>query len=82
MRPTGITGAAWPLAPLSRLTQPVSVTVGAEAAQFQYGGSTPTLGSGFFQINAVLPSDLTPLVQLLYVTIGGINSVAVAISIE
>ena len=82
MSPTGITGAAWPLAPLSRLTQPVSVTVGAKAAQFLYGGSAPTLGSGFFQINAGLPSDLTTSEQLLYVTIGGVNSVAVAISIE
>ena len=82
MSPAGITGGAWPLAPLSRLTQPVSVTVGAKAAQFLYGGSAPTLGSGFFQINAGLPSDLTPPVQLLYVTIGGVNSVAVAISIE
>jgi uncharacterized protein (TIGR03437 family) len=66
MSPAGITGAAWPLAPLSRLTQPVSVTVGAKAAQFLYGGFAPTLGSGFFQINAGLPSDLTTSVQLLY----------------
>ena len=80
--PAGITGAAWPLTSLSRLTQPVSVTVGAEAAQFLYGGSAPSLNSGFFQINAVLPSDLTPPAQLLYVTIGGIQSAAVAISIE
>jgi hypothetical protein len=82
MSPAGITGAAWPLAPLSRLTQAVSVTVGAEEAQFLYGGSAPTLSSGFFQINAVLPSDLTTSVQLLYVTIGGVNSVAVAIFIQ
>jgi len=82
MSQAGITGAAWPLAPLSRLTQPVSVTVGTEAAPLLYGGSAPTLGSGFFQINAGLPSDLTHSVQLLYVTIGGVNSVAVAISIQ
>ena len=80
--PAGVTGAVWPLAPLSRLAQPVSVTVGAEAAQVLYGGSAPTLGSGFFQIDAGLPSDLAPPVQLLYVTIGGVNSVPVAISIK
>jgi len=56
--------------------------VGAKAAEFLYGGSAPTLGSGFFPINAGLPLDLTPSGQLLYVTIGGVNSVAVAISIE
>ena len=82
MSQAGVTGAVWPLAPLSYLTQPVSVTVGAEAAQFLYGGSAPTLDSGFFQINAGLPSDLTPSVQLLFVTIGGVNSVPVPISIQ
>jgi len=80
--PPGVTGGAWPLAPLSLLTQPVSATVGGEAAPVLYQGSAPTLESGFFQINVRLPPDLPSGVQLLSVTISGVTSVPVAISIQ
>ena len=80
--PPGLTGGAWPLMPLSLLTQPVSATVGAEGAPVLYQGSAPTLESGFFQINVRLPTDLPSGVQLLSVTIGGVTSVPVAISIK
>jgi uncharacterized protein (TIGR03437 family) len=83
MNPPGVDGAAWPLTPLSSLlTQPVSVTVGSEAAGVLYSGSAPTLESGFFQINVQLPADLTAAAQSLYVTIGGARSAPAAISIQ
>src|ERR1035438_1350584 len=82
MSPAGITGGTWPLTPLSYLAQAVSATVGTETAQVLYGGSAPTLGTGFFQIDVLLPSDLTAGTQTLSVAVGGAASVPVAISIQ
>jgi uncharacterized protein (TIGR03437 family) len=80
--PPGVTGRSWPLAPLSSLTQHVSVAVGGETADVLYSGSAPTLESGFFQINAQLPADLSQGAQFLRVTIGGDTSAPAAISIQ
>ena len=82
MNPAGVTGQAWPIGPLSSLTQPASVTVGGETAAVGYAGSAPTLDSGFFQINARLPADLTSAARSLCVTVGGVSSVPVAIAIQ
>jgi uncharacterized protein (TIGR03437 family) len=82
MNPAGVTGQAWPLAPLSFLTQVVSVTVGSEVAEVGYAGSAPTLDSGFFQINVRLPADLSSAAQSLCVTVGGVSGAAVAISVQ
>jgi uncharacterized protein (TIGR03437 family) len=82
MSPAGITGGTWPLTPLSNLAQAVSATVGAEKAQVLYGGSAPTLDTGLFQINVLLPSDLPAGAQTLSVAVGRVASVPVAISIQ
>ena len=82
MSPGGVTGASWPLAPLSALMQPVSAMVGSEGAGVLYYGSAPTLESGFFQINVRLPADLTSAAQSLSVTVGGATSVPAAITIQ
>jgi uncharacterized protein (TIGR03437 family) len=82
MSPPGVTGSSWPLAPLSSLTQHVSVTAGGETADVLYSGSAPTLESGFFQINARLHADLSQGAQLLFVTIGGDSSAPAAVSIQ
>lgn len=83
LSPAGVTGSLWPLAPLSSpVTQPVSVTVGGEAAEVLYAGSAPTLESGFFQVNVRLPADLPASASALYVDIGGVASAPVAISIH
>jgi uncharacterized protein (TIGR03437 family) len=79
---SGLTGGAWPLSPLSYLVQSVSATVGTEAAQVLYGGSAPTLGSFFFQINVLLPTDLTASAQSLSLAVGGVASQPVPISIQ
>jgi uncharacterized protein (TIGR03437 family) len=82
MSPASVTGASWPLAPLSSLTQPVSVTIGGEAATVLYSGSAPTLESGFFQINVRLPADLTAAAEYLCLTVASVTSAPAAISIQ
>ncbi len=82
MNPPGVTGQPWPVAPLSFLTQTVSVTVGGETAAVGYAGSAPTLDSGFIQINVRLPADLTSAARSLCVTIGDVTSAPAAISIQ
>jgi uncharacterized protein (TIGR03437 family) len=82
--PLGITGRLWSITPsFPTLTAPVSVTIGGTNAMVLYAGSAPTLESGYFQINAALPSGLqaSPAVNLV-VTVGGSSSVAVSISIR
>jgi uncharacterized protein (TIGR03437 family) len=81
--PPGVTGKFWGLAaPLSSLTLPVSVTVNGENAAVSYAGSAPTLESGIFQINAIVPDDAVPSATgSISVTIGGTASVAVPIAI-
>jgi len=81
MGPAGLTGGLWPLNPLSSFTQPVSVSIGGEAAGVLYGGSAPTLGSGFFQINVQLPSNLAST-QPVRISIGGASSVPFPVAIH
>ena len=83
MSPPGVTGALWPLAPLSLLPPPVSATVEGENASVLYAGSAPTLESGLFQINVQLPADLLLTrrgAPVLSVTVGGVTSAPAAIS--
>jgi uncharacterized protein (TIGR03437 family) len=81
--PLGITGALWPNASLATVTLPVSVSIGGTSATVLYAGSAPTLESGYFQINAALPSgpDASSAVSLV-VTVGDSSSAAVPISIQ
>jgi uncharacterized protein (TIGR03437 family) len=82
--PLGITGGFWSItASLPTLTLPVSVTIGGTNAMVLYAGSSPTLESGYFQINVALPSGLPASSAVnLVVTVGGSSSVAVPISIQ
>jgi uncharacterized protein (TIGR03437 family) len=84
--PIGVNGGFWPVtAPLPALTQPVSVTIGGTIAEVLYSGSAPTLESGYFQINALLPASLPKSTQsYIYVTIGGVSSppTAAAVSVQ
>jgi uncharacterized protein (TIGR03437 family) len=82
MSPPGVTGASWPLAPLSSLAQSVSVTIGSEAATVLYSGSAPALESGFFQVNVRLPADLTAAAEYLCVTVAGVKSAPAALAIR
>jgi uncharacterized protein (TIGR03437 family) len=82
MNPAGLTGATWPSSPLSYLAQSVSIAIGTESAQVLYAGSAPTRGTGFFQIDVLLPSDLPAGAQTLSVAVGRVAGVPVAISIQ
>jgi uncharacterized protein (TIGR03437 family) len=46
------------------------VTIGGQPAQIQYAGEAPTLVSGVFQINAVVPDSIASGNQPVVVTIG------------
>jgi uncharacterized protein (TIGR03437 family) len=83
LTPPGVTGQFWGLsAPLSTLTLPVSVALNGENAAVSYAGSAPTLESGIFQINAVVPADaIASATGSIVVTIGGVASAAVPIAI-
>lgn len=81
--PLGITGGLWPITTsLPTLTLPVSVSIGSANAIPLYAGSAPTLESGYFQINATLPSGLQASAPDLAVTIGGASSAAVPVYIQ
>jgi uncharacterized protein (TIGR03437 family) len=81
--PPGMTGQFWGLpAPLSSLTLPVSVVLNGENAAVVYAGSAPTLESGIFQINALVPADAAASAAgSIAVIIGGTTSVAVSMAI-
>jgi len=82
LNPPGSTGGTWPLSPLSYLAQSASATVGSETAQVLYAGSAPTLDTWFFQMNVLLPPDLTAATNSLSVTIGGISSAPASVAIQ
>jgi len=82
--PPGMTGGLWTItASLPTLTPQISVTIGGTNAKVLYAGSAPTLESGYFQINVVMPSGpkVSSAVNLV-VTVQGWPSAAVPISIQ
>jgi uncharacterized protein (TIGR03437 family) len=80
--PAGVTGGFWlPATPLPLLTLGVSATIGGENAGVLYAGASPLSSSGIFQINILLPPDLTPSAASLNLTIGNASSPAVPVSI-
>ena len=79
----GITGGLWPITTsLPTLSLLASVSIESTNAILLYAGSAPTLESGYFQINARVPSGLQASVGDLVVTIGGSSSTAVSIYIQ
>jgi uncharacterized protein (TIGR03437 family) len=71
MSPAGVTGALWPLNPLSILQLPVTATISGQSAQVVYAGAAPGLISGFFQINLIVPTSLNPGIYPVQISIGG-----------
>ena len=74
------TGAPAPLSPLSRMTSPVTATVGGQSAEVFFAGLTPTL-VGVFQINLRIPL-LPPGDYPLVITIGGAQSNSAQIGVS
>lgn len=64
-----------PLSPLPRPLLPVSLTIGGVAAPLQYVGGAPGLAAGVFQMNTIVPANITagPSVPVV-VTVGGRTS--------
>ena len=55
---------------------PVAVRIGGEDAQVLYAGNAPTLVSGLFQVNAVIPQGLPAGAASIVLTVGGRSSPA------
>jgi len=56
---------------------PVKVTIGGMDAVVQYQGAAPGLISGVWQVNALVPADVTPVVAVpLSISVGGVASQA------
>jgi uncharacterized protein (TIGR03437 family) len=61
--------------PLPQLTLPVSVSIGGVDAPVQYAGGVPGSVAGLVQINAQIPTSLSPANGLpIVITIGGVAS--------
>jgi uncharacterized protein (TIGR03437 family) len=60
--------------PYSTTQAPVAVKFGGQTAQIQYDGAAPFLPTGVFQINATIPSGVTPGDVPITVSIGGIGT--------
>jgi uncharacterized protein (TIGR03437 family) len=68
--PAGIDGTLNNGPTLPAPLQPVTVTIGGVPAQTTYAGAAPQGVAGFMQINATIPSGLTPGAQPVVLTVG------------
>lgn len=69
------------LAPVANALATVTVSIGGRAAQVNYAGTAPGF-AGLNQINAVVPGNLSPGVQTVTVTAGGVSSNSVTITVK
>jgi adhesin/invasin len=74
-------GTPAPGTPLSIIDGTVQVTIGGQSAQVTYQGLAPGY-AGLAQINAVIPSGITPGDQPAFVTINGVPSNAGLITVN
>jgi len=80
--PAVTAGTATPLSPLSRTTNPVTVTIGGQSATVSFAGLTPT-SAGLYNVNAVVPSGITPGPSIpVVLTVAGISSPPVTLAIQ
>jgi uncharacterized protein (TIGR03437 family) len=82
VNPPVTTGTAAPLAPLSNAVNAATVTVGGQNAPVFFGGLTPQF-VGLYQVNAIMPSGVTPGSQVpVVVTAAGQSSKPVTIAVK
>jgi adhesin/invasin len=67
--------------PLSIVDSPVQVTIGGKSAQVAYQGLAPGY-AGLAQINAIVPSGLTPGDQSVFITTNGVPSNSGVITVK
>ena len=72
--PTLPDGALVISTPYSTTQAPVTVKFGGQTAVIQYVGAAPLLPTGVFQINATIPTSVTPGEVPVTVSIGGIST--------
>jgi uncharacterized protein (TIGR03437 family) len=78
---TPSSGAPSPAQPLSATSVLPTVTIGGATAQVNFSGLTP--GSiGLYQVNAVIPVNAPTGSQPLVVTIGGVASKTVNLTVQ
>jgi adhesin/invasin len=74
-------GTPAPVNPLSIIDAPAQVTIGGQSAQVTYQGLAPGY-AGLAQINAIVPSGLTPGDQPVFITINGVPSNSGVITVK
>jgi uncharacterized protein (TIGR03437 family) len=75
-------GTATPLSPLSKTTNPVTVTIGGLPAKVSFAGLTPT-SAGLYNVNAVVPAGITPGPSVpVVLTVAGASSPSVTLAIQ
>ncbi|HEY1758610.1 MAG TPA: hypothetical protein VGG72_24780 [Bryobacteraceae bacterium] len=57
--------------PYSVPSNPYSMTIGGEPATVLYAGDAPGLSTGVFQINATIPTNITPGAETVALSVGG-----------
>ena len=70
--PAGTTGCVNPgVAPFPKpVATPITVTIGGQSAPISYAGEAPTAVCGLFQINAMIPSNISSGPQPIVLTLG------------
>ena len=71
--PPGVTGSVNSLT-LKYLVQPVSATVGEQAAQVMFAGAAPQYVDGLEQLNLSLSGNTPSGAQPIVISVGGITS--------
>ena len=75
-------GSAASLTQLSNTVNPVTVTIGGQSAQVIFGGLAPGF-AGLYQVNAIVPSGITPASNVpLVLTVAGQSSAPVTIALQ
>ncbi len=80
--PSVTAGAAGPSSPLSKTSNPVTVTIGSQPGQVLYAGLSPGF-AGLYQVNVVIPAGISPAPDVpVILTEAGLASPPVTIPIQ
>jgi uncharacterized protein (TIGR03437 family) len=80
--PAVAAGAAAPGSPLARTSDPVTVTIGGQAAQVFFAGLTPGY-AGLYQVNVYVPSGVAAGTDVpVVVSVAGAASAPVTVAIQ
>jgi uncharacterized protein (TIGR03437 family) len=82
--PPGVDGAIAneSLAGLPRPVAPFSITIGGQAAQYTYAGTAPQSFAGFFQVNAVIPTNVGSGNAPVVLKVGSASSTPLNVAVQ